>query len=92
MRAGYVESGPDERVYGTSIAWWESPATGQNLGLASAGNSMERKIAQLLDGLKRFQFQLFWDLGFPYFAISLFSDWESESEKASAVCLGVGHG
>ena len=59
MRAGYVESGPDERVYGTSIAWWESPATGQNLGLASAGNSMERKIAQLLDGLKRFQFQLF---------------------------------
>ena len=53
---------------------------------------MERKIAQLLDGLKRFQFQLFWDLGFPYFAISLFSDWESESEQASAVCLGVGHG
>ena len=70
MRAGYVESGPDERVYGTSTAWWESPATGQNLGLASAGNSMERRIAQLLDGLKRFQFQLFWDLGFPYFAIS----------------------
>ena len=40
MRAGYVESGPDERGYGTSTAWWESPATGQNLGLACAGNSM----------------------------------------------------